>query len=485
MSNMGLSIAASGLAADLAKINTAANNLANATTPGYAAEKVNLSPDPTAGPLGVGQGVIISSVGQLTDPVYAAANVAALGVLGGAAQTNQVMSSIESIFPEPSAKGIASQLTTLWSGLSTLATNANQIGSQQAVVGAAQSVAATISTSFSRLSQLSTSLQGQIGTGANDGGVLAQANSLLGQVAQLNVGIVAGTTGGQNVNALIDKRSAAIDQLASLMGVTASPGAYGSVSVLLNGVELVGGNIAQTLTSTGSAAGANLSIVTGNGVTVNARGLIGANVAAVNFVIPSYENRLNSVADSLANGMNTLQANGMNANGFPGSAIAGAWAGTILPNIFVNGGSAGTYTASAGAFNSAATIAVSPTLLANPSLIATASAPGPKNSNIIGTPTFDGTNAQAMAALASSATGPDANYRTMVGALGTQAASASATSSAASNMATTAANNLSSISGVNQNAQQIDILAAQNAFQSMSKVVSAITTTFQSLLAAV
>jgi len=485
MSDMGLSIAASGLAADLAEINSASNNLANATTPGYAVEKVNLSPQAAAGPFGAGQGVVVTSVGQLTDAVYAAANVAAIGVKGGATQTNQIMGSIESIFPEPSTTGIASQLTTLWSDLSALSANANQTGSQQAVVGAAQSLAQTISSSFSQLDQLSSSLQRQVGSGANDGGVLAQANSLLGQVAQLNVGIVAGNAGGQNVNALIDKRTDAVNQLAGLLGVTSSPGSYGALSVHLNGVELVGGNVAQTLTTTGSASTSNLNIVTGNGVTVNARGLVGANIAAVNATIPAYENRLNSVADSLATSLNALQANGMSANGDPGSAIAGAWTGTILPNIIVNGGAAGTYTTSSGSFNSAASIAVSPALLANPSLIATASAPGPGNSNAIGTPTLDGTNAQAMAALASSATGADVKYREMIGALGTEASNAAATSSAATHMATTASNNLSSISGVDQNRQEIDILAAQNAFQAMSKVVSAITTSFQALMAAV
>lgn len=485
MSDMGLSIAGSGLAADLAEINTASNNLANATTPGYAAEKVSLSPDAAAGPFGGGQGVIVTTVGQLTDAVYAAANVAAIGVKGGATQTNQIMGSIESIFPEPSSTAIASQLTTLWSDLSALATNPNQSGSQQAVVGAAQSLAQSISTSFNQLNQLSSSLQRQVGSGVNDGGVLAQANSLLGQVAQLNVGIVAGNAGGQNVNALIDKRSDAVNQLSSLLGVTSSPGSHGALLVNLNGIELVGGNVAQTLTTTGSASTANLSIVTGNGVTVNARGLVGANMAAINSTIPTYESQLNSVADSLATSLNSLQANGMSAKGDPGSAIAGAWAGTILPNLIVNGGSSGTYTTSSGSFNSAATIAISPALLADPSLIATASAPGPGNSNVIGTPTYDGTNAQAMAALASSATGADVSYRMMIGALGTDAANASATSSAATHMATTASNNLSSISGVDQNRQEIDILAAQNAFQAMSKVVSAITISFQSLMAAV
>ena len=42
MSDMGLSIAASGLAADTAELDTASNNLSNIDTPGYAAEQVNL-----------------------------------------------------------------------------------------------------------------------------------------------------------------------------------------------------------------------------------------------------------------------------------------------------------------------------------------------------------------------------------------------------------------------------------------------------------
>lgn len=485
MSDMGLSIAASGLAADTAEIDTASNNLANISTPGFAAEKVYLSPETGVGPLGVGQGVLVSSVGQLTDVVYAAANLAAEGIKGAATQTNQIMGSIESIFPEPSTTGLAAQLSNLWSDLSALASSPNQAGSQQAVVSAAQSVAGTISSSYGHLAQLSSSLQQQIGSGTGDGGLLSQANSLLSQVAQLNVSIVAGTTGGQDVNALIDKRTSAMNQLAGMLGVNSAPGAHGAITVYLNGVEMVGGDVAQTLTTTGSAATANLNVVTGNGVTVNPRGSIGSNLAAVNATIPHYESQLNTVADTLATKLNTLQANGMAANGDPGSAIAGSWTGTILPNIFVDGGASNAYAASSPGMSSAATIAVSPALVSNTSLIATAAAPSSSNSNVIGTPTLDGSNAQAMAALASSSSGPDAVYQTMIGALGTETANASVNAKAASDLAQTAANGLSSISGVNQNTEEVHILAAQNAFQATSKVVSAITTMFQSLLAAV
>ncbi|HEY5302567.1 MAG TPA: flagellar basal body rod C-terminal domain-containing protein [Acidimicrobiales bacterium] len=183
--------------------------------------------------------------------------------------------------------------------------------------------------------------------------------------------------------------------------------------------------------------------------------------------------------------MNSLQANGLDAHGDPGSAVAGPGTGTVLPNVFVNGGSASTYTTTSAGFNSASTITVSAALLANPTQVATAAAPSAGNSNVVGTPTLDGTNAQLMASLASSSPGPNSLYQSLIGALGTQASNALNASTVATTQATTASNNLSSTSGVNENTQEVDILQAQNAFQANSKVVSAITSCFQSLLQAV
>ncbi len=482
MSDVSLAVAASGLIADTAELDTASNNLSNINTPGYAREVVNLAPEAAAGPLGVGRGVSIVSVGALTDAIYESANVAAEGVQGAAGQANQVMTSIQSIFPEPNGDGLAAQLSTFWSDLSALASNPGQAGAQQTVATDAQNLAYSLNNSMTQLSQLSSTLQSGVGTGAGDGGTLAQANGLLAQVAQLNQGIVAGDAGGQDVNSLTDERRAAVDQLAGLLGITTSTEPDGALTVLSGGVQLVAGTVAQTLSAAGSGATANLSVTTSTGVVLQPGGSIGASLAAVNTTIPGYQAQLSAVANTLAGSINALQANGMDANGDPGSAIAGGYAGTVLPNIFVDDGSATTYSNTT---TSAATIAVSPAYAGDPSLIATGAAPGPGNSNVIGTPTLDSTNAQAMAALAGSSTGPDSAYRSLIGSLGTEAANASAMSTSASNLATTAATNLASISGVNQNEEEVDILGAQNAFQAVSQAINSINLSFQSLLQAV
>jgi flagellar hook-associated protein 1 len=482
VSDFGLSIAASGLNADSAELDTASNNLSNINTPGYAQEVVNLAPEAAAGPLEAGRGVSVASVSELTDAVYESANVAAEGVQGAATATNQVLSSTETAFPEPSSDGLSAQLSTFWTDLSTLAANPNQAGAEQTVAADAGGLAEALNSTSTQLSNLADSLQSEIGTGTGNSGTLGQVNGLLSQVAQLNQGIVAGDSAGQNVNALNDERRAAVDQLAGLLGISTSTASDGALTIDSGGVQLVSGDVAQTLVSTGSAATADLGVATSSGVALQPGGSIGASLTAVNTTLPGYQSQLSAVANALAGSLNTLQANGMAANGDPGSAIAGTWTGTVLPNIFVDQGSASTYTPSS---NSAATIAVSSAYLADPSLIATAAAPGPGNSNVIGMATLDSSNAQAMAALAGSTTGPDALYQSLIGTLGTQAANASGTSTAASNLATTTSSNLASISGVNQNQQEVDILSAQNAFQAASQAINAINQSFQSLLQAV
>ena len=276
-------------------------------------------------------------------------------------------------------------------------------------------------------------------------------------MAQLNQGIVAGDSAGQNVNALSDERRSAVDQLAGLLGISTSTAPSGALTINSGGVQLVSGNVAETLTSTGSAATENLGIATSSGIALQPSGSIGADLTAVNSTLPGYQGQLSWSRMLWLETSTCSRPTAWTPTATPVRPSPAGYIGTVLPNIFVDQGSASSYTPSA---MSAATIVVPPSYLSDPSLIATAAAPGPSNSNVIGQPTLDSTNAEAMAALAGSTTGPNTLYQSLIGTLGTEASNAVGHLDRRVDLATTASSHRASISGVNQNQQEVDILSA-------------------------
>jgi flagellar hook-associated protein 1 FlgK len=242
----------------------------------------------------------------------------------------------------------------------------------------------------------------------------------------------------------------------------------------------VSGSVATDVETTGSIGTGNLALVTANGNVVPAGGTIGAVLTGVNVTIPTYQSALDSIADSVATGLNSLQSGGVSAGGVPGATSAAAappYAGTLLPSIFVNGGSTTTYTTGAG---SAATISINPTLAANPSLIATAAGTSPA-----GAATIDPTTAQAMAKIGSSPTGPDALYQSLVALVGTQTARAQDNQTSTQTLANSTAAQQSSVEGVNTNEETVNMLAAQQNYQALASVISSATSAIESLLNAV
>ena len=349
MSDLTLQIAASGIEADEAELDTSAQNLSNVSTPGYAQEVVNLANTTPAATTGVGQGVSVQSVTENTSSLFDQLNLVSQGQLGFANEAASLQNLAQNAFPEPSTSGLSSQMSQLWTDLSTLATQPSSAAAQQTVVSDANQVSQTLNSTYSQLSdvaqQLSNDFEGQ---GTTSGGYLSQANQLLNQVATLNGDIVAGQNGGSNVNSLVDQRRQAVDQLGTLLGVRTTTEADGSMTVSSGGIQLVNDTTAVALQATGAASSADLAVETSAGNVLSAGGQIGALLTGVNSTIPQYQSQLSSVADSLATNLNTLQANGVSASGIPGAASSAAappYAGEVLPSIFVNNSSATTYTA--------------------------------------------------------------------------------------------------------------------------------------------
>ena len=165
MSDLTLQIAASGIEADEAELDTAAQNLSNVSTPGYAQEIVNLANNTPSATTGVGQGVTITSVSEGSSSLYDQLNLVSQGQLGAANERASIQSLAQNAFPEPSTTGLSSQLSQLWTDLSTLATQPSSTAAQGAVVQDASQVAQTLNGSYSQLSdvaqQLSNDFEGE------------------------------------------------------------------------------------------------------------------------------------------------------------------------------------------------------------------------------------------------------------------------------------------------------------------------------------
>jgi Flagellar hook-associated protein len=124
----------------------------------------------------------------------------------------------------------------------------------------------------------------------------------------------------------------------------------------------------------------------------------------------------------------------------------------------------------------ASSISVNPAVASNPYLIAAASQGGGPS---------DGSNAQAMASLYDSSSGPDQAYATMIGSLGAYVQTANEQAQAAQSLATSATAVNQAVSGVNIDQEMVEMLSYQQAYQASAKVISTVNTMINSLMQAV
>ena len=463
MTDAGFAIAASGLEADRAAMDAIADNLSNVNTPGYASESATLTTTPSGDMLGIGAGVTVLGIDQATDAVLSADNLSASAASASSDALQQVLSTVQSVFPEPGSNGLSAQLSTFWSSWDAIATNPSQTAPRTEVINQAENLASTLNQESAQLTQTANDASTQVGT------TVTAVNTLLGQVAALNQSIVATQAEGAQPNSLIDQRNSLVSQLGQDIGVTTVSQADGSLNVYVGGIQLVQGSTADSLSMQTTGSPPVLSVVSNNtGIALPVSGgTLAGLMAAVNVNIPAYQAQLNTVATNLANTVNTQLGQGYDATGNTDvSAGSGVGPDNSAP-LFVIGSSSG----------AAATISVNQALVSNPQMLAAATSAN-DGAN-------DGSNAQAMAELGTSTTGPDQAYQTFITNLGSQVQTVTSQSQAQQSLSQSLQSSLQSITGVNTDQQTVDMLGFQQAYQASAKVISTIDTMVQSLLSAV
>ena len=163
-SYMGLQTALSGLEAAQAAIDTTGQNIANASTPGYSRQEVNLT-ERSAMPITalssvtgdgsqLGTGVDITSITRIRDS-FLDSQYRSQNSQTSADNTNTtILGQAQASLNEPTSSGLSTVMDNFWQGFNTYASAPNQDGSTQTIIGQGQAVADSLNTLAGQLSTL-------------------------------------------------------------------------------------------------------------------------------------------------------------------------------------------------------------------------------------------------------------------------------------------------------------------------------------------
>lgn len=454
----GLGTALSSLIAQRQALDVAGQNVANANTVGYTRQRASLSALPSANVPsmfsvnhGAGEGVRVTGVERLGDvflDLRLRTQTAGSSYLSARAEAYGLL---EKSLGEPGETGLASQLATMWGAWSDLSNTPDKNAARAVVLQDSKAVA-------DRIASLYTSVQTQwTQARTTTAGLVEQVNTTAAGVADLNARILEITNAGGTANELMDRRDQLVTQLSSLVGASTTTRENGQVDVLVGGNALVSGKRVHELAVTGAASFAQATA--GQAVTVvwaerptQSAGLDGGRVAGLLSVLAPPDAtgtggmlteaaaRYDTLATTLADQVNALHGGAVTADGRTTGDFWTFQAGRPAAlGLTV-------------AITSAADVAV-----ADPTK-------GP----------LDGTVGDAIAALKTSQTGPDAHWSSTVVDLGVRASSATSRAKVAESARATAEQQQLAATSVDTDEETVNMLAFQRAYEGAARVLTAV-----------
>ncbi len=443
------------------------NNVANASTPGYVTQTLQLNAslfDPSSNLWGgVQAGNTDSARNSFAENTVWAANQQ----VGSATQQASSLQALQSVFDVSGTSGIPAALSTLYSAFSAWSNGSRSATAQQQVIAAAQGVAQAFNSTASSIGAIRTQTEQQTQS------TVTAVNNLTSQIAAINGQIRAG---GKDDGGLQAQLYTNLEQLSNLVDISAQTESDGTVSVLIGGqVPLVIGQTQTQLSETavnptGSTSNAppDQQILTSNGDDVTGKaqgGQLGGLLQISNTVLPSLAGdisqtgSLNQLAQGIADRVNSLLTSGQTSSGSPG-----------VPLFSYNAGSS---------------TSVAQTLSLSSGITASQLAPVDP-----GPPSVANGIADQLSQLQSPTTAADMLsglsytdfYSAIASNVGALQASASQTQQTQTQVLTQAQSARGQLSGVSLNEQAAALLQFQDAYQASAQALSTIDKTLQYLM---
>jgi flagellar hook-associated protein 1 len=296
------------------------HNIANANTPGFSRQRVDYAAMPPAlfGGLSSGLGVGIQSIQRLSSAFTERAIVQERRNRSGLETRDELMTRLESQFDDLEGSGISDDLSKLFTSLRDLSADPANLARRQAVLSSAERLTEGFHQQSNALSDLRSETDGRIAS------LVPEINKLAGQVADLNKQIALKQAAGESASDLQDQRAELASQLAEKAGATITERDDGQLRVdLVQGRALVDGATATKLVATPDPADGNrlhLSLE-GNSDDLTSglkNGQLGQLVDMRDRTVPGFQKKLDDLAATLIDKLNTVHRTGTDLSGAAG-----------------------------------------------------------------------------------------------------------------------------------------------------------------------
>lgn len=304
-------IALSGLNSVTTALETVGNNISNASTDGYHAQRVELSAV-ESGTSDAGNGVEVAGITRLIDTVL---EKEILTQQSSAAQVDREVSTLttmETLFGEFSSDGTISTLTDdFFNALQDLSLYPDDSTYQLQFVSAAESLC-------DQLNSISSSLDSMKDTIALEAeNTVEEINSLTEEIAALNLNIKNLSIADENTNSLLDQRDQLISELSELIGITVTESDDDVVNIMAGGYQLVCGITSNSL-SFGYQDEDTIGISQGNSTNYQSSvtgGTLGGLLSSYNEIVTDVEDDLDTLAQSIITAFNEIHVQGCSSDG--------------------------------------------------------------------------------------------------------------------------------------------------------------------------
>ncbi len=301
-------------------LSVTSNNIANAQNENYSRQKTNLqaeTPEYING-FEIGNGVSITDVNRVRNEILDRQIRKYNEYRENTNSRNTTLSSVESLFTEPSDLGLSNLIESFFNTWEELSMDPSSIPLRNDVINSAEQMSNKIYSIYEGLSTIRTDLNSE----AEDN--VETLNRYLTELHEVNKQIYQAYISETSANTLLDKRDELLKEISSLVNVNTTINTDNTVSLSIGGVHVVDKTTLTELSVEETASGnyTKLSIIANGDTTLSVRGgkLYGI-IDNFNNVIPDYMDKIDTLANSIMQKVNSIHSTMFTIDSAPETGI--------------------------------------------------------------------------------------------------------------------------------------------------------------------